>query len=88
MLFSGGDEGAQNLRDAVVLSSRIARSFPSEASPATDSVALVEASCCRRAWVLASLVIQKQKAPARGALLFGGDEGARTHDLSDVNRTL
>ena len=32
--------------------------------------------------------IPKRRAPQSGALLFGGPEGIRTHDLTDANRTL
>ena len=31
---------------------------------------------------------QSKKAPKRVPFCFGGDEGARTHDLTDVNRAL
>ena len=34
------------------------------------------------------LRIPKRRAPQSGALLFGGPEGIRTHDLTDANRTL
>ena len=57
----------------------------------TSVFALRKPWCTSNSFVCALLNvprIPKRRAPLCGALLFGGPEGIRTHDLSDANRTL
>jgi hypothetical protein len=57
----------------------------------TSVFALRKPWCTSNSFVCALLNvprIPKRRAPLCGALLFGGPEGIRTHDLTDANRTL